>query len=119
MRHPARARAQRFATSGVIAGQRLRIRRQPHNRQERHDEHRDLRWVQDGFAPNSVKACHALPTPSKRWKGAIVDPYGISRWIDRPGFNAYKPAHEKHVRLFKAFDVSRIRPRAIVIETSR
>src|SRR4029077_18124899 len=50
---------------------------------------------------------------------AVVDPYGIFRWIDLPGFNAYKPAHETHVRLFKAFDVIRVRPRAIVIGTSR
>jgi hypothetical protein len=36
-----------------------------------------------------------------------------------PGFNAFKPAMQKRVRLAKAYDVRRLQPRAIVLGSSR
>lgn len=50
---------------------------------------------------------------------AVVDPYGITRWFDRSGINAYKPALQTRVRLVKASEVRRLRPDAIVLGTSR
>jgi hypothetical protein len=50
---------------------------------------------------------------------AIVDPFGINRIVVIRGFNAFKPAMQNRVRLAKAFDVRRIKPRAIVLGTSR
>ncbi len=50
---------------------------------------------------------------------AIVDPFGINRIVVIRGFNAFKPTMQNRVRLAKAFDVRRIKPRAIVLGTSR
>lgn len=49
----------------------------------------------------------------------IVDPYGMYRLIEVKGFNSHKPAIYNRVRLFKAYDVRRIKPSAIVLGTSR
>src|SRR5579883_2639695 len=46
---------------------------------------------------------------------AVVDPFGTLRLIDLPGVNAYKPAMQNRVRLAKAYDVRRLKPRAIVL----
>jgi hypothetical protein len=50
---------------------------------------------------------------------ATVDPYGMYRFIEVNGFNLHKPAIYNRVRLFKAYDVRRIKPSAIVLGTSR
>ena len=49
----------------------------------------------------------------------IVDPFGIYRLVDVRGFNSYKPQRYSRVRLFKAYEIRRIRPSAIVVGTSR
>jgi len=50
---------------------------------------------------------------------AAVDPYGMYRLIEIQDFNSHKPAIYHRVRLFKAYDVRRIKPSAIVLGTSR
>jgi hypothetical protein len=50
---------------------------------------------------------------------AAVDPYGIVNWIVRSGFNSAKPAQQQRIKLVKAADIRRVRPRAIVLGTSR
>ena len=49
----------------------------------------------------------------------VVDPFGIYRLVNKRGFNSYKSQRYSRVRLFKAYDIRRIRPSAIVIGTSR
>jgi len=49
----------------------------------------------------------------------VVDPFGMYRLVEIRGFNSHKPAVYHRVRLSKAYDVRRIRPRAIVLGTSR
>jgi hypothetical protein len=50
---------------------------------------------------------------------AVVDPFGMYRFIEIRGFNSHKPAVYHRVRLFKAYDVRRIKPSAIILGTSR
>jgi hypothetical protein len=50
---------------------------------------------------------------------AAVDPFGMLGWVELEGWNAHKPAIYHRVRLFKAYDVRRLRPQAIVLGTSR
>lgn len=50
---------------------------------------------------------------------AIIDPFGMYRMIDLTGINHHKPEAYNRVRLLKAFEVRRIKPRAIVLGTSR
>ena len=49
----------------------------------------------------------------------IVDPLGMSRIIVIPGFNANKIERSPYERIFKVYDVSRIRPKVVCIGTSR
>lgn len=49
----------------------------------------------------------------------IVDPFGMYRLLEVKGFNRHKPAIYTRVRLFKAYEVRRIKPSAIVLGTSR
>jgi len=49
----------------------------------------------------------------------VVDPFGMYRFVDLEGFNAYKPALDHRVRLVKAYDVRRVRPQGIILGTSR
>jgi hypothetical protein len=49
----------------------------------------------------------------------VVDPYGMYRALTIDGFNAYKPAIFNRVRLYKAFELRRLRPRAIILGSSR
>lgn len=49
----------------------------------------------------------------------IVDPFGMYRFIEIRGFNSHKPAVYHRVRLFKAYDIRRIKPSEIVLGTSR
>jgi hypothetical protein len=50
---------------------------------------------------------------------AVVDPFGMYRIIKLDGVNSHKPAVYHRVRLVKAYDVRRVRPRGIVLGTSR
>lgn len=50
---------------------------------------------------------------------AIIDPYGMYRLIQIKKVNTHKPAIYNRVRLFKAYDIRRIKPSAIVLGTSR
>ena len=50
---------------------------------------------------------------------ALLDPFGMHRWLERDGLNAYKPAIHTRVRLFKAYEVERVRPQTIVLGSSR
>jgi hypothetical protein len=49
----------------------------------------------------------------------LVDPFGINWLVAKEGFNAYKPAMYARVRLYKAFEVTRRKPQAIILGTSR
>lgn len=49
----------------------------------------------------------------------VVDPYGMYRLVTIEGFNQHKPAVYNRVRLMKAYDVRRIKPRSIILGTSR
>jgi hypothetical protein len=50
---------------------------------------------------------------------AVIDPFGMYRIFDVEGVNAHKPAVYHRVRLVKAYDVRRLRPRGIILGTSR
>lgn len=49
----------------------------------------------------------------------IVDPYGLFRRVDRPGFNNIKPAAGAHGAMAKAYQVLRIQPRGLIFGNSR
>lgn len=49
----------------------------------------------------------------------IVDPYGLFRVVDEPGFNAIKPKAGVHGATVKAYQVLRVRPRGLVLGNSR
>jgi hypothetical protein len=49
----------------------------------------------------------------------VVDPYGIFRWIDKPGFNAIKPTASTRGNMAKALGVLREHPKALILGNSR
>lgn len=49
----------------------------------------------------------------------IVDPYGIFRLVDAPGFNAVKPKAGVHGSMAKAYQVLRVQPRGLILGNSR
>lgn|GEM_PF-939871 len=49
----------------------------------------------------------------------VTDPFGMYRAVELDGVNAHKPAVYHRVRLVKAYEVRRVRPRGIVLGTSR
>lgn len=49
----------------------------------------------------------------------IVDPYGLFRLVDSPGFNQIKPMAGRHGPMVKAYQVLRIRPHGIILGNSR
>jgi hypothetical protein len=50
---------------------------------------------------------------------ALIDPYGMYRLVEIKGLNAHKPAIYNRVRLFKAYEIRRMKPSAIILGTSR
>lgn len=48
-----------------------------------------------------------------------VDPYGMYRISDIAGFNSHKPAIYNRVRMAKAYEIRRTKPRTIILGTSR
>ncbi len=50
---------------------------------------------------------------------ALVDPFGMFRIVTVDGVNAVKPAIFNRVRLMKAYDVRRLKPRSIILGSSR
>ena len=50
---------------------------------------------------------------------AVMDPFNMYRWVKIERVNAYKPAIYTRVRLFKAYEVERVRPQSIVLGSSR
>ena len=49
----------------------------------------------------------------------IVDPYHVNAQLRNPALNAFKPEHDTHMLLAKAYGVRREKPQAIVIGSSR
>lgn len=49
----------------------------------------------------------------------IVDPYGIYNWVSISGINYPKPMIEKNEKLAKAMLVSKVKPEAIILGSSR
>jgi hypothetical protein len=49
----------------------------------------------------------------------FIDPYGLFRIVDRPGFNSIKPKAAPHGEMVKAYQVLRIKPRALILGNSR
>ena len=58
----------------------------------------------------------ALAVFSVNW---IVDPYHVNAQLRSPALNAFKPEHDTHMLLAKAYGVRREKPQAIVIGSSR
>jgi hypothetical protein len=50
---------------------------------------------------------------------AVVDPFGMNLLIEAKGFNTIKPGIYTRVRLFKAYEVMRVRPQSLILGTSR
>jgi len=50
---------------------------------------------------------------------AVLDPFGMHAWLALEGVNAAKPATHTRVRLFKAYEVERVRPQTLVLGSSR
>lgn len=50
---------------------------------------------------------------------ALMDPFGVLDSPDVPGLNRLRPEKFNHVRLFKAADITRIRPKTVFLGTSR
>jgi hypothetical protein len=48
-----------------------------------------------------------------------VDPYGIFRLVDQPGFNSVKPAAASHGAMSKAYQVLRVQPKTLILGNSR
>jgi len=49
----------------------------------------------------------------------VVDPYGIFRLIDAPGFNSVKPAAPSRGPMVKAYQVQRVQPKTLILGNSR
>lgn len=49
----------------------------------------------------------------------IVDPYGLFRLVDTPGFNRIKPTAGAHGTMAKAYQVLRVQPRGLILGNSR
>jgi hypothetical protein len=49
----------------------------------------------------------------------LVDPYGIYNLVKKDGFNFNKPAIKSHLRMSKAYSVRYIKPKSIILGTSR
>jgi hypothetical protein len=60
-----------------------------------------------------------LPLLSIGMFNIAVDPYGVYNTLSISGFNQYKPDRWKHQRLFKAVDITRIKPVTIFLGSSR
>lgn len=50
---------------------------------------------------------------------AVVDPFGMNLLVQEKGFNSVKPDIYTRVRLFKAYEVTRVRPQSLILGTSR
>ena len=48
-----------------------------------------------------------------------VDPYGIFRLVDQPGFNSVKPTAASHGAMSKAYQVLRVQPKTLILGNSR
>ncbi len=70
------------------------------------------------YALSSLLACLSLLIVVIGFN-VLVDPFRMYRLIERPGFNLYKPAIYKRVRLLKAYEVRRLKPESILLGTSR
>lgn len=49
----------------------------------------------------------------------VIDPFGMNNVILAQGLNTFKPATYTRVRLFKAYEVARVRPQSLILGTSR
>lgn len=49
----------------------------------------------------------------------VVDPYGIFRLVDQPGFNSIKPTAASHGAMSKAYQVLRVQPKTLILGNSR
>jgi hypothetical protein len=49
----------------------------------------------------------------------VVDPYGIFRFVDKPGFNAIKPMATTRGGMAKAYGVQREQPKGLILGNSR
>lgn len=49
----------------------------------------------------------------------VVDPYGIFRLVDHPGFNSIKPTAASHGAMSKAYQVLRVQPKTLILGNSR
>ena len=49
----------------------------------------------------------------------VVDPYGLFRFVDKPGFNSIKPTAAGQGPMTKAYQVLRVQPRGLILGNSR
>jgi len=61
----------------------------------------------------------ALPAASVLVGNLAVDPFGIHRLVNRPGFNQVKPAEPDHRRMIKPYRMRHYEPRGLVLGSSR
>src|SRR3989441_8778944 len=75
--------------------------------------------------PAATRSCWIVATTAALLLAAVVavnlvvDPFGMHRLVVLESVNAYKPAIPTRVRLIKAYEVRRLRPRGIILGTSR
>lgn len=50
---------------------------------------------------------------------AIIDPYAMNLLINIPGINQFKPCTDTRLRLYKAYDIERVKPDSILLGSSR
>ncbi len=50
---------------------------------------------------------------------ALVDPFAMYRAVEIPGFNTNKPETQHRVRLYKAFEIERVKPQTVLLGSSR
>ena len=49
----------------------------------------------------------------------VVDPYGLFRLVEKPGFNSVKPKSGVHGGMVKAYQVLRVQPHGLILGNSR
>ncbi len=49
----------------------------------------------------------------------LVDPFAMYRAMEIPGFNISKPSIYRRMRLYKAFEIKRVKPQTVIVGSSR
>ena len=71
------------------------------------------RYLSIWFAATAMLVCAVAAI------NLVVDPYGLFRLVDRPGFNSIKPTAAGHGAMSKAYQLLRVQPKALILGNSR